>query len=116
MSARPASLASAGLLGALPVPAHAQYVPTWLIAAVLSPLLVLVLCGILGWVRRSARAGALHAALVVLWVVLFSLASYFVENDYVIWTPLALYLLHAALLIGLIVIGVARRIAGRGQR
>lgn len=108
-STRSVSLASAGLLGALPLPAHAQHIPTWLIAAVLSPILVLGLCAILGWVRRSVRAGALHAALVVVWVVLFSLASYFVENDYVIWTPLALYVVHAALLIVLIVVGVASR-------
>lgn len=114
VNARTASLATAGLLGALPLSAHAQYVPTWLVAAVLSPILVLILCLILGLVVRRARTGALHAALVILWVVLFSLASYFVENDYVIWTPLALYVLHAALLVVLIAVGVAGRITGRG--
>jgi hypothetical protein len=50
---------------------------------------------------------------VLAWIILFSLASYFVENDYVIWTPLALYTLHAVLLPVLIVVEIARRIAGR---
>lgn len=47
----------------------------------------------------------------LLWVVLFSLASYFVENDYVIWTPLALYVIHAAIILVLIVIAASKLIA-----
>jgi len=111
----PRSLATtvAVFLGALPVSAHAQNVPPWLVAAVLSPILVFILCIVLGVVTRSLRIGALHAALVLAWIILFSLASYFVENDYVIWTPLALYTLHAVLLPVLIVVEIARRIAGR---
>jgi hypothetical protein len=100
-------------LGALPVSAHAQYVPPWLVAAVLSPILVFILCIILGVLTRSIRIGGLHAVLVLTWIVLFSLASYFVENDYVIWTPLALYTLHSTLLLVLIVVETGRRIAGR---
>ena len=53
--------------------------------------------------------------IVLVWVVLFSLAAYFVENDYVIWTPLVLYLLHSALLVVLIVVQDAKRLAGNGQ-
>ena len=100
-------------LGSLPVTAHAQYVPTWLIAAAFSPALALFMCLVLGIVDRSVRTGALHAAFVLAWIVLFLLASYFIENDYVIWTPLALYVLHFALLLVLIVVGIAKRIAGR---
>lgn len=100
-------------LGAVSIPAHAQYVPLWMVAAALSPILVLVLCLVLGLVTRSFRVGARHAAFVVNWVVLFILASYFVENDYVIWTPLALYVLHSILLSVLIIVGICRRIAGR---
>lgn len=86
-----------------------------MIAAVLSPILVLLLCVMLGIVARSLRVGAIHAGLVLLWVVLFYLASYFVENDYVIWTPLALYVLHSALLLVLLVVTIAKRIhAGSG--
>nr|CAP47602.1 putative integron gene cassette protein [uncultured bacterium] len=99
-------------LGTLPATAHAQYVPTWLIFAILSPILVFFLCIILGLITRSLRIGALHAAFVFAWIVLFSLASYFIENDYVIWTPLALYTLHAALLLVLIVVAIAKRISG----
>jgi hypothetical protein len=98
-------------LGSLPSSAHAQYIPPWLIVGALSPILVLFLCLILGWLARCVRTGARHAAFVLAWVVLFSFTSYFVENDYVIWIPLALYLLHSALLVVLIVVQIAKRIA-----
>lgn len=101
------------VLGSFPLSAHAQYVPIWLVAAALSPVLVFLLCAILGVLAASLRIAALHAAIVVGWIVLFSLASYFVENDYVIWTPLALYVLHAALLIVLIAVQIVRRFRPR---
>ncbi len=115
MSARSLSVIVAVILGALPFSAHAQYIPPWLIVSALSPLLVILLCIIFGWLTRSVRNGALNAVIVLVWVVLFSLAAYFVENDYVIWTPLVLYLLHSALLVVLIVVQVAKRLAGNGQ-
>ncbi len=115
MSTRSSVTIFAVVLGILPVSAHAQYIPPWLVAAALSPILVLFLCVILGFLTRSVRTGVLHAAIVLAWIVLFSLASYFVENDYVIWTPLALYLLHSALLLVLIVVETARRIAGSSR-
>lgn len=105
----------AAILGTFPVAAHAQYIPPWMIVAALSPVFVLLLCVVLGWLTRSVRIGALQAALVIAWVVLFALASYFVENDYVIWTPMALYVLHSVLLVVLIVVEIAKRIAGRGH-
>lgn len=105
-------LVLAALLASHPLAAHAQYVPPWLVAAALSPILVLALCAILGCLSRSLRRALFHGALVLLWVVLFSLAAYFVENDYVIWTPLALYLAHSVLLMVLIVVELAKRIAG----
>lgn len=101
------------IAGTLPDTANAQYVPTWMVAAVLSPILVLLLCAVLGWLERSLRTGMIHAGLVLLWVVLFWLASYYVQNDYVIWTPLALYVLHTLLLLVLIVVEATRRIAAR---
>jgi hypothetical protein len=81
-----------------------------MIAAVLSPILVLLLCAVHGLLARSLRAWLRHSALVLGWVALFALASYFVENDYVIWTPLVLYVAHAALLLGLIVAAILRRV------
>lgn len=113
MSPRSLATTIAVFLGTFPVPAHAQYVPPWAIAAVLSPILVLLLCIVLGCLTRSLRIGALHAGLVLAWVVLFYLATYFLENDYVIWTPLALYLFHSVLLLVLIVVELAKRITGR---
>lgn len=103
----------AALAGMLPASAQAQYVPPALIAAALSPILVLILCAVLGWLRRSLRTGMIHAGLVLLWVVLFSFASYYVRNDYVIWTPLAAYILHSLLLLILTVVETTRRITNR---
>ena len=116
MNARGFSLVLAALLVSHPLVAHAQHIPPWLVAAALSPILVLGLCAVLGVVSRNLRRGLIHGALVILWVVLFSLAAYFIENDYVIWTPLALYILHSALLMVLIVVAIARRIAGNTRR
>lgn len=113
MSSRSRAALLAVVSGTFPATAHAQHVPLWLFAAVLSPIAVLLLCVVLGAVTRSWRTGLRHAGLVVLWVTLFSLASYFVENDYVIWTPLALYVLHAALVGVLIAVAVVRRVGGR---
>ena len=115
VSARSSATVFAVILGTLPVSAHAQYIPPWLVVAALSPIVVLFLCVILGFITRSVRTGVLHAAIVLAWIVLFSLAAYFVENDYVIWTPLTLYLLHSALLLVLIVVEMARRIAGSSR-
>ena len=115
MSARFLSLTLAVILGLIPISASAQYIPRnlaiWLIVAALSPVLVLLLCVILGWLTHSVRIAARHAAFVLAWVVLFSLAVFFIENDYVIWAPLALYVLHAALLLLLIVVQIIRRIS-----
>jgi hypothetical protein len=92
------------ILGLFPLTARAQNIPVWFFAAALSPILVLIFCAVLGFLARSVITAVLHAAFVLLWVVLFALASYYVENDYVIWTPLALYILHTALLLALIVL------------
>lgn len=90
--------------------AYAQNIPPTIVALALSPLLVLLIAVVLGVVLRSWRVGAAHAGLIVVWVLLFGIASYWVENDYVIWTPMVLYGAHAILMIVLIVMGVVRRI------
>ena len=112
MHPRSSATTLAVVLGTFPVSAHAQYVPPWLIAAALSPILVFLLCIILGCLTRSIRIGTLHEAFVLAWIVLFALASYFIENDYVIWTPLTLYFLHSAFLVVLIILELPRRIFG----
>lgn len=101
MPARFALMFSAALL-ALSFPAHAQALrPLW-IAGALSPLVVLLLTVLLGWLARSIRLGLVHAVLIIAWVVLFGLASNLVTNDYLIWAPLAVYLLHSAVIIALV--------------
>lgn len=89
--------------------AYAQYVPAWLVAAALSPLLVLLLAIALGFVARSWRIGLIHVGLVALWVVLFVIAAQTVENDYVIWTPIVLYAAHAILVLALLIVTIAKR-------
>lgn len=101
---------SAAPLLLTPAVAHAQHIPVWLAAAALSPLLVLVLAIVLGFVARSWRVGAIHTALVAVWVLLFFIASRTVENDYIIWTPIILYVAHAVLILVQIVIGIAKRV------
>lgn len=58
---------------------------------------------LLGWLARSIRLGLVHAVLIITRVALFWLASNFVTNDYVIWAPLAVYLLHSAVIIALVI-------------
>jgi hypothetical protein len=97
----PWSLAASLVLLSSAAHAHGIH-PLW-IAAALSPVAVLLLAAILGWLSRSVRLGAIHALLIVVWVVLFWLASFLVTNDYLIWTPLALYLIHTIIIIVLVV-------------
>jgi hypothetical protein len=98
-------------VSALTVPgtAQAQHIPPTIVALALSPVLVLLLAVVLGIVKRSWKAGLAHAGLIVVWIVLFGVAAYWVENDYVIWTPLLLYVVHALIVIVLIVKGVLLR-------
>ena len=97
---------------ALPAVAQAQEIPPVLAALALSPILVFLLAIVLGIVTRSWKVGLGHAALIATWILLFGIASYWVENDYVIWTPLALYAMHAVILVVLVVKGVLRRGGG----
>ena len=93
----------------------AQYIPTWFVVAALSPLIVIVFAIILGFLSRSWKVGAVHTGLVLIWVALFALAARYVENDYIIWTPLALYALHALSILVLIAVKVTRRISTAGR-
>ena len=103
------------LLFAVPTAAQAQGIhPLWIVAA-LSPFVVLLLSAILGWLSRSARLGAIHALLIVFWVALFWLASSFVTNDYLIRTPLVLYLLHTIIIIVLVISHAITRNKSKGR-
>jgi len=74
-----------------------------------SPLLAILLAVALGIVSRSWQIGAAHAGLIVVWVLLFAIASYWVENDYIIWTPLVLFAVHAVTLLILLAKAAVRR-------
>jgi len=74
-----------------------------------SPLLAIVLAVVFGVVSHSWRIGAAHAGLIVVWVLLFAIASYWVENDYIIWTPLVLFGVHAVTLLILVAKAAMRR-------
>ena len=93
----------------VPGVAYAQEIPPLIAWMAISPIFVLLLVVALGIVSRSWRVGAKHAALVVLWLALFGIASYWVENDYIIWTPLVLYAVHAVLMLVLVIRGVIHR-------
>jgi hypothetical protein len=79
-------------------PALAQKVPLWVVAGVLSPAWALVLVVALALSAPKLGKAGLHTKLLALWIVAFLLASFFIENDWVIWTPMHLYILHLALL------------------
>lgn len=98
-------------IAALAVPgiAHAQNISPLIAALALSPILVLLLAIVLGVLSRSWLVGVVHCGAIGIWIVLFGVASYWVENDYVIWTPLALYGLHAVIIVILIAKAVLRR-------
>ena len=96
------SLVGGATLMGFPLAAHAQRIPGWLVVAALSPVVMILLAIVLGILTRSFRTGVLHVALILLWVMTFGIASYYVTNDFIIWTPLLLYTLHAILLLVLI--------------
>lgn len=79
-------------------PALAQEIRLWMVAGVVSPVWALVLVVALALCAPRVGKAGLHAILLVVWIVAFLLASYFVENDWVIWTPMHLYILQLALL------------------
>ena len=79
-------------------PALAQKIPLWVAAGVLSPVWALVLVIALALCAPRVGKAGLHSKLLALWIVAFLLASFYVENDWVIWTPMHLYVLHLVLL------------------
>ncbi len=91
--------------------AHAQHISTRTAAAVISPLVVIVLAIVLAILNRNWLTGIVHVGLVGLWVALLIIASQLVENDYIIWTPLALYVLHAIIILILLLSAIIKRVS-----
>jgi hypothetical protein len=101
----------AAVLASTPLLAQAHAIHPWMAAAALSPLLALALAVALGFLSRSAIKGMVHCGLIILWVLLFWLASNLVTSDLIIWTPLILYAIHVLVLIALVVIQARARIS-----
>ena len=93
----------------VPGVAYAQQIPPIIAWMAISPIFVLLLAVALGMVSRSWRVAAKHGGLVLVWILLFAVSSYWIENDYIIWTPLVLYAAHAVLMLVLVVRGVMHR-------
>lgn len=110
MHTNPAKIVFFACLMLLSSTARAQRIPEWLIPAALSPILVIVLSLALGYLSRSWRTAGIHSGLVILWVVLFVFAANNVTNDYIIWTPMVLYIVHALLILVLIVMSIVNRV------
>ena len=89
--------------------AHAQAIPPAIAVLALSPVLVLSLAIALGVITRSLIAAIAHASIVAVWVMLFAIASYWVENDVIIWTPIFLLGMHAVILMLLIARGIRKK-------
>jgi hypothetical protein len=105
------------VLGTASAPAHAHGIPIWMFVAAASPLFVLILVALYGWLARTVRTALVHAVLLVVWVAWFWLASNYQEvtllglsTDYVIWAALVLYVLHALMLVGLVINHLFRRL------
>ena len=91
-------------------PALAQKIPLWVFAGALSPVWALVLVIALALCAPRLGKAGLHSKLLALWIVAFLLACFFIENDWVIWTPMHLYILHLTLLPIFLFRQLARRI------
>ena len=112
----------AAFLGTVSAPAHAHGIPVWMFVAAISPVFVLILVVLYGWLARTLRRAFVHAVLFAIWVCWFWLASNHQEvtllglpTDYVIWTALALYSLHVLLLVSLVIVHLFRRWKARTQ-
>ena len=96
--------------------AYAQEVPTVIAIAALSPIIMMALAGVLGWLDRSLLTGLKHIALVFLWVAVFLVLSSVVTTDWLICTPLVLYGAHGLWMLGKVVsILVKRRLADNAR-
>lgn len=90
-------------------PAYAQEVPGVIAVAVISPVIMVLLAGILGWLERSPISGLRHIGLIVLWVFAFVLLARSVTTDLLIWTPLVFYSIHSLYILIRLVASLRKR-------
>jgi len=86
------------LLLLVSTPALAQEIRLWMVAGVVSPLWALILVGALAVAAPKLSKAGWHALFLAIWIVAFLLASNFVTNDWVIWTPMHLYIVQLFIL------------------
>lgn len=113
-----ARLSGSAFVLLLPGTAQAQQVPTSLAMVALSPLVVVVLAALLGMVARSWRVGILNISLLVTWVVAFLFLVQHFQSDYriyIIWIPIIVYAFHTLLILILLIIHIAKRIAAHDR-
>ena len=84
----------ATLVAAAP-PVYAQQVPNVIALASLSPVIMVLLAGLLGWLERSLLSGLMHVSLILLWVIAFAVLANTVTTDWIIWTPIGIYGVHS---------------------
>lgn len=101
----PASL----LLILLPEVAWAHDILGIIIALALIPLVNAILVIVYAVASRSVKAFITHIILVLLWVFLFWMASYYTPSDFLAWLPIYLSIAHSVTLIYRIIRGAITR-------
>ena len=96
--------------------AYAQEVPGAFAVAVLSPIVMILLAGILGWLDRRPMSGLMHIGLIVLWVAAFLVLSRHVTTDWLIWAPIFLYSIHSLYILIRLGQSVWKRRSARASR
>ena len=96
MASNSVRLAATFFVSIVPATAQAQQISNTVALAALSPIVVVLLAGLVGWLEHELLRGLIDVGLVLLWVVAFAVLSSYVTIDWIIWTPVVLYALHAA--------------------
>lgn len=90
-----------------------------MVAGVVSPAWALILLGVLALAAPGLGKAGWHALFFAVWIITFLLAANFVTNDWIIWTPMHLYIAHLAVLPIIVFLdlvrGVERTAVTRGR-
>jgi hypothetical protein len=108
-----ALLLASGALASWSPDAHAQRIPWIVVPLAASPVIAILLSGVLGIVTRSWLVGLANTSLVILWVAWFTAASNYSTSDLLIWASIAALGLHSLVMVWAIVLHAFRRARGR---
>ena len=109
MTATPKQLLSVAVMIAASPAAHAQHLSNAIAIAAVSPVVFVLLAGVLGWLERNLLSGLVHIGLILLWVVSFAVLSNIVTTDWLIWAPLVFYGIHCCWMMTRLVVLLFRR-------